>query len=56
MFVVSAIALFSSYVFFFSCVWNDGPLLILTAMMLDAAATFDALQLTGSPSIVLLLW
>ena len=54
--VVSVAVLFSSFISFFSYVWNDGPLMILLVLMLATATVFGALQSVGSPSFELLLW
>ena len=54
--VVYVVVLFSSFLFFFSYVWNDGPLLILMVLMLVDAAVFGVLQPVGSLSTRLLLW
>ena len=54
--VVSIVVLFSSFLLFFSYVWNDGPLLILLVLMLNVVVVFGALQSMGSLSTGLLLW
>ena len=56
MFVVFIVVIFSSFIFFFSYVWNDGTLLTLTVLVLAIAVVFGALQSVGSPSTRLLLW
>ena len=54
--VVSIVVIFSSFIFLFSYVWNDGPLLILMVLMLAVVAVFGTLLSVGSPSTGLLLW
>ena len=53
---MSVVVMFSSFIFFCSYVWNDGPLMILLLLMLVAAVVFGALQSMGSPLTGLLLW